>query len=157
MILNKFRGKSINKPEWKDDIDEQGWIYGSLIGEDVIVGDIIEFNDEYFNTEFWYKVDPKTVGRFIGLKDKLTKEIYEDDIFDLEEDGLKGVVKYCSAEAKFKIEIYGVDEYWNGLYDETRSGLLEVVDFDNYIYHETFCFTVIGNIHDNPELLQTSH
>lgn len=56
----KFRGKRIDSGEW---------VYGNLIGTDVIVGDIVEFNDEYFNTEFWYKVDSKTVGLFTGLYD----------------------------------------------------------------------------------------
>ena len=50
-----FRGKSIETGEW---------IYGSLIGNDVIVGKIVEFEEDYFCTEFWNKVDPETVGQF---------------------------------------------------------------------------------------------
>ena len=48
----KFRGKRIDNGEL---------VYGYLIGNDVIVGNIVEWDDEYFNTEFWMKVDPETV------------------------------------------------------------------------------------------------
>ncbi|MEK4360827.1 hypothetical protein NYE48_27860 [Paenibacillus sp. FSL M7-1455] len=56
----KFRGKSIATGEW---------VYGNLIGTDVIVGGIVDWDDEYFCTEFWYKVYPETVGQYTGLKD----------------------------------------------------------------------------------------
>ena len=50
----KFRGRRIDTGEW---------VYGYLIGKDVIVGEVVEFHEEYFWTEFWYRVDPDTVGQ----------------------------------------------------------------------------------------------
>lgn len=34
-----------------------------MIGEDVIVGEIVDFEEDYFNTEFWCRVEPETVGQ----------------------------------------------------------------------------------------------
>ena len=66
-----FRGKRVDNGEW---------IYGYLIGNNVIVGEVVDFDDDYFNTEFWYKVDPETVGQFTGMEDSLTLQIFESDI-----------------------------------------------------------------------------
>ena len=72
----RFRGKPVDPidldalPEYADWIKD-GWVYGYLIGKDVIVGEIVEFEDDYFNTEFWCRVRPETVGQFTGLKMKM--------------------------------------------------------------------------------------
>ena len=71
-----FRGKRV---------DNGQWVEGSLIGEDVIVGKIVDFEEDYFTTEFWYKVDPETVGQFTGITDKNELKIFEGDILETEE------------------------------------------------------------------------
>lgn len=55
-----YRGKRVDNGEW---------VEGYLISNNVIVGGIIELNEEYFNTEFWCVVDPETVGQFVGMYD----------------------------------------------------------------------------------------
>jgi len=123
MRENKFRGK--RKIDGK-------WVYGYLIGTDVIVGEIVEFSDEYFNTEFWYKVDPKTVGQSTGLKDKNGKEIYEGDILE-------------SNHKLFRFEVIWSEDW--AMFTVKGDSVEALIRWD------TYC-EVIGNIYENPELLK---
>lgn len=126
----KFRGKQIDNGEW---------VYGSLIGSDVIVGDIIEFTEEYFNCEYWWRVKPETVGQYTGLKDKDGKEIYEGDI-------LYCISRFDNANM---VVIFEDGEFRMVLCEkyktyETGGGFYAIRCFEK---------EVIGNIYDNPELL----
>lgn len=135
-MKNKFRGKRI---------DDGKWVYGYLIGEDVIVGEIVEFNNEYFNTGFWYKVDPATVGQSTGLPDKNGRVICEDDIVEVRyknplKPGEEIVERYHIKMGKstlWEMLHASGEKHWNRLL---------------FMQHERV--KVIGNIHDNPELLE---
>lgn len=75
--------------------------------------------------------DPKTVGQFTGMLDKNGKEIYFDDIVS-DKYGDIGSVVWCS-DWTMRVdwgggEIHFIDPHWG--------------------------LEVIGNIHDNPELLK---
>lgn len=128
----KFRGKRIDNGEW---------VYGYLIGTDAIVGNIVDWDSEYFCTEFWCKVDPETVGQYTGLKDSKGKEIYEGDILrvpDLYETPE-------NTETTYHVEVI---EFKNFSFNLGNSPLGE-----DYEYVSDEC-EIIGNIHDNPELLE---
>lgn len=112
------------------------WTYGDLRHE----GNITEIIENGIYS--W--VDSSTVGQFTGLLDNNGKEIYEGDILRFappwrwEEDERRiGVVVY--KYFRFRIE-----------YSDTSEALFNLVANDAP-------FTVIGNVHDNPDLLEVEH
>jgi uncharacterized phage protein (TIGR01671 family) len=136
-ILFRGKAKTIKRGEW---------IEGSLVNTyDWYTREQHCFivDDDYQDHDEW-EVDPQTVGQYTGLKDKNGKRIFEGDIlefwqpeFDLT-DKSWGIVRYFADEdyPAFDIETLNVDS--NGL---------------SYIMANCEC-EIIGNIHDNPELLE---
>jgi len=129
-----FRGKSISTGEW---IEGDGIHYPKSInylGTCWIDGMEDRAND-------WIQVDPATVGQYTGLCDKNGVKIFEGDIL---RDGLgdDGVVTYFESIASFKYQVG--NEVWNlNEGDPNRSTQLQYTE-------------IIGNIHDNPELMEVS-
>jgi uncharacterized phage protein (TIGR01671 family) len=86
------------------------------------------------------EVDFETVGQYTGLTDKNGKKIFEGDIVKVTDDN--GETDLCSCGVG---EVCFYDGVWY-IGDEVNDGLYDV----NKIYY----VEVIGNIHDNPELLK---
>lgn len=160
----KFRGKPL-----------QGgypWVYGNAVLQ--VNGNAYLFENEDKNSEVipeldvessYYVVDgllevaPDTIGQYTGLKDANGKEIYEGDILRLTiPDGSirHFVVEWATEDRKLMplsrfehdgndIRISGWCFNWNGhrLYPTVIDGIP-----DNEV------MTIVGNIHDNPELLK---
>lgn len=80
----------------------------------------------------FYRVDPDTVGECTGLPDKNGKLIFEGDIVDYL--GEYGKIEYDRDDARFVVLFDG----WCTDFSHLRGKDVEI----------------IGNIHDNPELLQ---
>ncbi len=127
----KFRGRSLGE-----------WYYGNLhIRNHEKFGDsayIIGCTENPSTT----MVDISTICQFTGLHDKNGKEIYEGDIVQF--------------NGKFFTEnIFCVD------YEDSHRGGFSLCTKDGYYsmfgdaWLEPFYCEVIGNIHDNPELLKT--
>ena len=125
----KFRGKRIDNGEW---------VHGSLDLTDkraVISWDRID-NDG--DTVPWFaNVYPATVGQFTGLLDKNGREIYEGDIISLRD--YIAEVRWNSNLSAFCIRFSFESE-------------LGIKPLGSWIDRRRRC-NVIGNIHDNPELL----
>ena len=82
-------------------------------------------------------VIPETVGQFTGLTDKNGKKVFEGDICR--------VSRPC-------VLAYGQITFQNGCFwfvDEGPGGMLRLCD----VKMNGFEIEVVGNIHDNPELL----
>lgn len=125
----KFRGKTL----------DGRWIYGDLwhrpYAKDCVT--IVSFMEDT-GTTGGLEVIPETVGQYTGLKDKNGKEIYEGDIVE-----------------NTTQTVYLGDKYevvWNKNYagyqlmsDGFTSNIPLIQNFMSY--------KVIGNIYENPELL----
>lgn len=163
----KFRGKTTEHGEWMYGFYIEGLssytgdIKYCIVQKDENIGDYTEFTN----------ILPETVGQWTGLLDKNGKEIYEGDIIKTQEYSDRPFSK----KAKFKRHI-GVVKFrvLSGKFQYSREEALEkkcesryldylpewyvkIKDYGKYGCHSWSAFfdcEVVGNIHDNPELLE---
>lgn len=109
-------------------IDNGEWVHGYLL---------IYENEAYIFEE----VDPDTVGQYTGLKDKNGKKIYEGDILSSDL-GRPIVVEYKNGAFMLRCT-YNENVYHDIFFpcDEVPQSTISWTE-------------VIGNIHDNKELLE---
>lgn len=113
-------------------LDNGEWIYGSYVPHYDFFGTIKnEMIDE--NVDL-LEVDPATVGQYTGFMDKNTREVYEGDVLT------------------DKFESLGVIEWQNGCF-VVNFGDVDVFQISD-CFDDSYQMWVIGNIHDNPELLK---
>ena len=137
----KFRAKTVNEGEW---------VYGMTISHGTV--------DRKRNCLFfevaenqWKGVMPSTLGQFTGLTDRNGKEIYEGDIviadrypfFYVGKPNYVAVVEWNDCGFAAFYELYK---------DSDAKGICvgSPCDFDSNTANR---YRVIGNIHDNPELI----
>ena len=127
--------------------DKGKWVYG-FVGQDTIIGKetylatiIRTKTDKLYGGE-WFEVIPETIGQFTGLIDKNGKKIFEEDIVK---------ITYYSIPDYKETEIRAVtyDESECCYYPMRWKDYCEICDS----YTNIDEIEVIGNIHDNPELL----
>ena len=131
-----FRGKRIDNGEWVE-----GYLVKAVGGECMILP---------ITTEHWggvefnigYHCDPATVGQYTLLEDKDSKRIFEGDIVR-DNDGKIYVVLWSAAGFGLKYDPL----HAHGFY-------YELSPLCNFWNAHGSIIKVIGNIHDNPELLE---
>lgn len=127
----KFKAKCLNLDKWVYGYYAQlsnefkSW-HGLLTEEDSSENYIKDCNG--YNM-IYTAIDPQTVGQFTGLKDKNDRDIYEGDIIECEQK--QYVCEYVEGGFEFK---------------DLSDGrlILKAIVIHSHI---------IGNIHDNPDLI----
>ena len=123
----KFRGKDISG----------SWVHGYYIGQSTIIkAEDVKYDFGWIDESEVTEVVTKTIGQFTGLTDRKGKEIYEGDIVANSDE--LGVVQYL--DATFCVNRTPLSDYFMGT--AYSSGITNL--------------QVIGNIHDNPELVGES-
>ena len=131
-----FRGKRIDNGKWE---------IGSLIvlpdGKFEIAnncGNPPDSDPMWKKCVITHEIDPSTICQCTGLKDKKGKQIFENAIVNCLTEECCGYIGWNESEAGF---------YFNVLLE---GGRFE----EEHIYDYQDCIEVIGNIFDNPELLE---
>ena len=130
-----FRGKRYDDGEWIEGffvVSDQRYFILPIDKIDTWPFDWLK-KDEYIFGRF-VEIIPATGGQFTGLTDKNGTKIFEGDIVDIAKEDEPFIIEWCEDTASFIL-----------------SASTFCCDFDNYWGWET---EVIGNIHDNPELLE---
>lgn len=131
-----FRGKDL----------DGNWREGDLIWATLGQGQkpmILDAFDECDIDNNLYEVDPETVGQYTGLRDAEGREIYEGDILSNGHDTV--AVSYSIEFAAFV-----------GLYNGREDLVLNLDDCIDQPLDE-LKLKVVGNVHDNPDLLEAAH
>lgn len=149
--MREYRGQRADNGEW---------VYGFYFED---IGCFIKEKLSSISTNT-YLVKPETVGQHIGLTDKNGKKIFEGDIFKFSDEIFESYYTSCGTEYNsWEVENYGVVGFCEdtGRFDfveyKFNENLVEADLHENHdieFYEFVSDLEIIGNLHDNPELLK---
>ena len=131
-----FKAKRIDNGKWI----EGYYVYDNVKNKAIICATRLLY--EWLPKVMWIEVDPNTIRQFTGLADKNGKKICENDIV------LVTNKNYCSGKIESSIgNIFFTFGTWY-IGGKTQDRLYSINN------DTIFQIEVVGNIFDNPELLQ---
>jgi len=107
--------------------------------------DICQQGDTERYTEMSVEFDEVKLMQSTGLVDKNGKEIFEGDVVQFED---------CYTETDFLYVNTGIVEWSQGSFTITNRDSVEMGDL---LDGEFLDVTIIGNVYENPELLEVNH
>lgn len=127
-----FRGKRIDNGKWVE-----GYYYRS-VGRDIIAASCDHI------------VDPSTVGQYTGLTDKNGKKIFEGDILAVEQ--ISDSIEHFESPVKCPYNVVVKWDKCSWMWETIGTARKRYLHFpEAWLFRKC---EVIGNIHDNPELLE---
>lgn len=147
-----FRGKCLDTGEW---VTGSPWVFSEPMNKAIIVHGMGTIGEEDGNTRYCdtYEVDPDTIGEFTGLYDANGKKVFEGDVLKISRK-LDGMGTYYIPPLEYPVK---VAVKW-----DLCAWMWETIEQDRYYisFPNAWChfdYEVVGNIHDNPELLERSN
>ncbi len=143
-MVPKFRGKRKDNGEWVVGVPIPNSFCNVVHMIPIILTDKVAYPPERLH-EYLIEIVPETLGQSTGLKDKNDVEIFESDL-------VKITVSNGFDHLEDALSIVKESEYHSGLICKLLSNTLEYRIFDEEA--TGYQYEVVGNIYENPELLE---
>lgn len=136
--IGLYRGKQMGNDEWIEG--------GIFVGKNTWIVTTDAFGA--FKHNF---VEPSSVGQYTGMIDMNGNKIFEGDVIQVHDNygsylSVKGVVHYHAP--RFTIDVKGKYPYSHEIVSSSKFQDMQATITVDYKYE------IIGNIHDDPELLE---